>query len=155
MPFRITEKKRIKIRHECVDQPVYLAWYNIEGGLSYWLFGFNQSESLVVREGSSYTKFISDLESADTKEELIQKFANETFQMGADNLDCDDVEVIKGLLLSTKVQMLKNPSTWQQEGPKWVTVKVRQGSFNTRQTREKVWKIQFTIEFPDINIPTN
>ncbi len=155
MAFRITEKKRIKIRHECVDQPVYLAWYNPEGGLSYWLFGFNQSESLIVKEGSSYVRFIDDLENAETKEELIQKFANETFQMGADNLDQDDMTVIKGLLMSTKVQMLTNPSTWTVDGPKWVTVKVKQGSFNTRQTRESIWKIQFTIEFPDINIPTN
>lgn len=155
MPFRITEKKRVKIRHECVDLPVYLAWYNIEGGISYWLFGFNQTENLVVKEGSSYTRFIDDLETAETKEEIIQKFANKSFQMGADNLDSDDVAVIEGLLMSTKVQMLTNPSTWQQDGPKWVTVKVRQGTFKLGETRNNTSNIQFSIGFPNINIPTN
>lgn len=155
MAFRITEKKRIKIRHECVDLPVYLAWYNIEGGLSYWLFGFNQTESLIVKEGSSYVRFIDDLENADTKEELIQKFANKSFQMGADNLDSDDITVLEGLLMSTKVQLLRNIDTWEQEGPKWVTVKVRQGTFKLKETRLNISNLQFSIGFPSINIPTN
>ena len=71
--------------------------------------------------------------------------------VGANGLDRNDIEFIKSILYSIKVQWLFNPDTWQVDGCKWVTVRPQRGNFPLIETKEERGDISLTLIFPDIN----
>jgi len=148
-PIRITEKKTDRINRKCPENPVYLKWWNLRGGIDYWLFSITQTESLKVGGDQIFEKDIIDLENADGVKEFLTKDARESLRIGDDNLDENDIDGIKGLLFAPKVQVLvsQNPLVWQ-------TVLVNTGTFKIKETGESRFRIELTIEKPDLIIQT-
>lgn len=147
--FRVTEVKRVRLRNDCVQNPVYLSWFIKPGGIDYWLFGRTQSESLRVSAGQIFERDITDIENADTIQDFLTKDAVDVTRLGAENLDANDIEGLKGLLTSPKVQVLmsQNPVVWQ-------TVLVSPGTFKIKETRERRFRLELDIVHPEQIIQT-
>lgn len=148
---RVTEKKRVKINTDCVDQPVYLNWMGLSGGRNYWLFGKRQNYGVGTAIVGEFQPYTEDIETAqgvafDTGRTALPKLI-----IGA-AVDREDAEGIKGVLYSPNVLRLMNPATWQTEGPVWQVVRPVPGSFKLWDTDQTRCEIEFTIELTELNI---
>lgn len=149
--MRITEKKRIKIYNGCTNNPVYLAWLNTKGSWNYWLFTRKQTYNIEIKGGETFEKYIEDLETQETAIDFYNKTASQSVVIGADNLFLNDVNGLKGLLHSVKVQWLTNPTTWKSVGCKWLTVLVKDGTWKLYETDKNKSNIELEILLPQIN----
>lgn len=147
---RITEIKTIKIDAECKENPVYLTWKGPDGGNNAWLFHRRQTEADRIEAGEKFEPFIDDLETATSNGEYLSKQTTPQLILGADNFEIEDVRGIRGLLRSTKVEMLMNPATWEDDGPIWQTVMVDAGSFNILDTGANKASIEITLNLVKI-----
>ena len=109
------------------------------------MFASTQTERLKVGGGELFEKDITDLEGTDTVKDWLSKTASEMLALGAENIDENDVNGIKGILLAIKVQVMVSVSPL-----KWQTVIVKPGTFHIKETRERVFRIEFDIIKPDI-----
>lgn len=148
---RITEKKKIDIDISCVLNPIFLNWFGTEGERNYWLFHVFQTKQLATSEGSTFAPFIEDNTNATSYLNEISRGAVESMVCGG-NVPISKIEGIKTMLYSPNVLMLMNPDTWESEGPKWLKVRIVPGTFKLYDTDQKKADIQFTLEFPEINI---
>lgn len=150
----ITETKRIRYNDACADNPVFLAWLNKFGTWQHWLFSKTQ---IIEYNSSNETTFenpVTDLENAESFMEVLSLEAGKGMLLGATNLDRNDIEYVKTILFNPKVQWLFNPETWLVEGPKWITMIPKRGSFPLIETGEPRSDISLEIMFPRINIQT-
>jgi len=154
--MRITEKKKIKVDHECKDFPIYLTWLNSLGGYSYWLFFKEHSELTKTSLENQYIKSIEDLENAISTNDITGKSAEHTIQIGG-RIQAEDMGGITGLYESPKVERLMNPDTWETDGtggtpaPKWQRVIIKPGSITILKTGIEFLTIKMTLELPFIN----
>ena len=151
MGVRLTEKKRIKIDNGCHVSPIYLNWLGTGGERNYWLFDYLQTHNINTSVVGNFQPYITDNTNAESYLIEIGRGAFKTIVCGA-YVDIEDVEGIKTMLYSPNVLLLLNPTTWQADGPKWLGVKPLPGSFKLYDTDQKKTEIQFTLEFPEINI---
>ncbi len=154
--MQLTEKKNIKIDHECKDFPVYLAWVNSLGGYSYWLFFKQHTEKTKTKQENSYIPNIDDLETAIATNDITGKGASPTLDIGG-RMKAEDMDGITGLYESPKVLRLMNPETWETDGvgntpaPRWQRVLVKAGSLVTLRTRTDWLEVKLTLALATIN----
>lgn len=141
---RITEKKIIKVWQDCINTPVQLRWITSEGGELYWVFGFNQTEGLESLAIGIINRNIIDLETATEDRAYTQKTANPQMILGAENLDDDDIQILKTLIYSTSVQMKTESNQWQ-------TILVVPGTFSVLETNHERHRLELTISLPQLN----
>jgi len=150
----ITEIKKVRFNDECVDNPVFIAWLNSVGAWNHWLFSRTQIISFTSGGEVTFENPVDDLENAESFEEVISLIAGKGMILGRTNLDRNDIEFIKTIIFSTKVQVLANPDTWETEGPEWITVIPSRGRFPLIETGEPRADISLTITFPEIKTQT-
>ena len=154
--MRITEKKKIKIDHECKDFPIYLTWVNRLGGYSYWLFHKQHEEKTKTKSENKYNKSIADLENAIATNDITGKLAVHSIKVGG-RIKAEDMDGITGLYESPKVLRLMNPETWTTDGPgstplpRWQRVIIKPGSLVILKTETDFLEIKMTLELPFIN----
>lgn len=152
-PIRLTEYGYA--RNECVRRnPVYLKWINANGGWNYFMFTGTQARGLKTSSLGIFSKFISDLYTAEGDGEYLGKEAVPELTLGAEQLDSYDVELIESLISSTKVMMLTNPDTWADTLEVWQTVKIEPGTIATKITKNTLNKIEFKMLLPELQIQT-
>jgi len=145
----ITEKKYIKIEKGCINDPIYLEWHNKLGGKSYWLFGKLNTFQTKTAEVGYYERYVSDLESEQGNDGIINKSNERSISIGA-NIPADQMDGIRGLFESPKVKMLTNPETWSVDGAKWQDVRINTGSKLTGQTRKGFFEVEMDILLPKV-----
>jgi hypothetical protein len=154
--MQLTEKKKIKIDHECKDFPIYLTWLNRLGGYSYWLFFKEHQEKTKTASQNKYIVSIPDLETAIRTNDITGKTATHTIVIGG-RIKAEDIDGITGLYESPKVQRLMNPDTWETDGPVntplpiWQRVIVKPGSIVILKTGIDYLEVKMTLELPFIN----
>lgn len=149
---RVTEKKRIKIDHSCVAQPVYLNWLNLAGGRDYWLFKLRQAYNLTTELKGVFEPYTPDIENAQGTIFETGRNAKPRLVLGASSVLLEDVQGIEGLLYSPNVLMLMNPTTWQVEGVRWQIVRPVPGSFNLYNTDAIRTSVELAIDLEPINV---
>lgn len=152
----ITEIKKVRFNDECVENPVFLSWLNKNGVWQVWLFGKTQMLSFSAGNEATFENPVTDLEIAESFTEVLSLEAGKGMVLGATNLDRNDIEYVKTILQSPRVQLLFNPDTWQTDpgGPEWITVIPRRGNFPLIETGEPRADISLTIQFPQIKVQT-
>ena len=148
---RITEKKKIDVDISCVKNPIFLNWFGTQGERNYWLFHVFQTKQISTNEGPTFAPFIEDNTNATSYLNEISRGAVESLVCGG-NVPTSKIEGIKTMLYSPNVLLLMNPETWGADGPKWLKVRIVPGTFKLYDTDQKRADIQFTLEFPEINI---
>lgn len=147
---RITEKKRIRIDHECVDSPCYINWLGTDGGRNYWLFKRRQTHGLRISVNGEYQPYTADIENAQGSVFETGRSVTPRITMGARVRSADKVSISK-MQYSLNVLMLMNPTTWQSEGVRWQVVRPIEGTFRTIDTDTEYDTIEITVELVDIN----
>lgn len=150
MSDRITEKKRIKIDSACRKNPVFVAWINTLGGREYWLFDTIQTEGLTTEKGGTFEPYQIDLENSRGQIFDVSVFAQPHLTVYG-IIDNEDIQGIKSLLYSPRVEILMNPETWEAEGLTWQVFRPQQGSFKILNTDEIRSEFELTLDNPYIN----
>lgn len=144
-PFRFSEEKEIEYRNCVLRNPMYLTWKNLLGGWDYWMFEKTQIESFDSETLGSfqvdYTK-ISDLTNPKTER---GKTGRSRLLLGANGLNDDQKNALKGLLISNKVYILNQDATVNRQ------IIVTPGTFLIKISDT----IEFEIQEPDINTIRN
>lgn len=143
----ITEKKTIKIDHECKDFPIYLTWLNGVGGYDNWLFFKEHSSTTKTKITSSYTSNISNLETAIGTNDITGKDIAPQMKIGG-RIEAEDMDGMQSLFESPKVMMLMNPETWESDGAIWQRVIVNTGTLLILKTRTSYLDVKFTLDLP-------
>ncbi len=144
-PYQATEKKRIRIKNQCYDNPVYIAWKGMEGGWNYWLFYKKQIKTLQTKVESEVERNITDLATTSTINDYIQKSGEDKILVGADGLDSNDMAGLRKMMLSPKVQMWLSGAT----NPVWTTVRVLPGTFQIDDNSVNKNDIQLVLQLND------
>jgi hypothetical protein len=154
--MRITEKKKIKIDHECKDFPIYLTWLNRLGGYSYWLFFKEHNIKTKTKSENGYIQNIQDLETAISTNDITGKEAEHSISVGG-RMKAEDMDGITGLYESPKVERLMNPDTWETDGPSggpaplWQRVIIKSGSLTILKTGIDFLEVKMILDLPFIN----
>lgn len=143
----LTERKRVKIGNSCINEPVYLQWLNNLSGISYWLFGVLNIDTVDTKENGYYEKYVADLSTAQGNDGIISK-SNELAKVVGASVPKEDMDGLTGLFISPKVKMLTNADTWVADGAKWQDVRIKQGSMVVAQTRKDFYDVSFEILLP-------
>ena len=146
----ITEKKEIRIDHECKDYPVYLTWLNGLGGYDSWLFFKEHTVKVKTRSLNAYTRNVESLETSIGNKDITGKTISEQMDIGG-RIKSADMDGMESLYESPKVMMLTNPDTWETDGAKWIRVIVKTGSLITLKTRVEYLTVKLTLDLPFIN----
>ncbi len=143
----ITEKKKIKIDHECKDFPIYLTWLNGLGGYDSWLFFKEHSVNTKTKVSGKYTLNVQDLENAIGTNDILGKDIKPEMRIGG-RIESDDMDGMQSLYESPKVLMLMNPETWEVDGAKWQRVIIKTGSLLVLKTRTSYLDVKLSLELP-------
>lgn len=146
----VTEDKTINIEHRCPRDPFFISWLNSKGGREHWLFGQVQTHGIQTATGNTANKYSNDLSTQRGNLEELTKDA-QNFIVGQSLARQSEINALKNMLYSLDVELLLNPKTWQSEGPKWVKVYPRTGSFTLFETQEPFPLIEITFDFSTIN----
>lgn len=143
----ITEKKSIKIDHECKDFPIYLTWLNGLGGYDSWLFFKEHTTTTKTKVSGKYTLNVQDLENAIGTNDILGKDIKPEMKIGGRML-ASDMDGMQSLYESPKVLMLMNPESWEVDGAKWQRVIVKTGSLLVLKTRTSYLDVKLSLELP-------
>lgn len=145
---RITEKKRIKIHADCIENPVCLSWRNRGGGWDVWVFEGNQKVNFDVSEAIIFERFIDELSTTSTINDYLSKKANFEMLLSWDNLEISDIKGLETMLSSPRVRMLVSAAGVYP--PIWITVLIPAAKFTTRETAYQRYSMDsFAIKLPE------
>lgn len=138
---------------DCETAHIYLCWLNKSGGFSYWLFYRSQEISHNTENTEEVAYPYGDTLTTETLEDILSIDAYDSVTIGANNIMEDQIEGIKSLLHSTRVQVLMNKDGYDDgDDPIWKTVKVRTGTFKLGNKKDGSYSVELTIDFPKLNI---
>lgn len=151
MAQRITEKKRIKINRECVKNPVFVTWLNTLGGREQWLFHTVQTEGLTTEKEETFEPYQVDLEESRGQIFDLSVFAQPQLILYT-VIDHEDLEGLKSIIYSLRVEILMNADTWEADGfLRWQMYRPERGSWKILNTDEIRSEIEITLNNPYIN----
>lgn len=139
-PFRITEKKRIKVNQDCVKLGVYLAWRGSKGW-NYWLFKNTQEINIATKVEGVFASEPTDLEFAMSRETTTTTNTQEKMTLGG-QVALEDVSGFRYFEGSPCIQMLVS-----QDPLQWITVKISPKGVKFRTDAPYV-NIEFDIILP-------
>lgn len=146
--MRVTEKKTIKIGQTCAPNPVYVSWKSTKGR-EYWLFHTVQTEGLITEAAGDFEPYIDNLSTARGQIEDLSILAQPQLTLYA-LVDNEDLSGFKTILYSVNIEILQNPTTWEQDGPVWKAYRILPGSYKIVNTDEVRSEIELTLNDPYI-----
>lgn len=146
--FNLSEEKRINLNTECIDpafEPICLRWLNTLGEWESWLFTARKDHIVDVAEKSQIRRNIlrnwdNEFINGETEDDFIRIEAFNRLRVRSQYLTKQEVEAIKEILYSIRVQRID-----QDENK--ITVLVDSGSKTIREDRQKLYSIEFDIQF--------
>lgn len=149
VPFRFTEEKEIEYRHCVLLSPVYFVWKNTLGGWDYWLFQVNQTQHIDTVTLGYFQKNYSKISDISNPQSEIGKQATRRMILGADDLTIQQIQGLKGLLISNKIYILNQNGNVNRE------VIVLPGTFLIQDTSDSLHSLEFEIQDVVLNTITN
>ena len=147
-PFEpLSEVKTIKVDQKCYNQGIYLQWKTKNGGFDSWLFTTEKD----------YTNKLG--KSTLVKRDIFNNW-DTNFIEGQAQYDFTDIQSRKEILVRSQfltesefdaiAQIKESISVQQvQDDGKLITVEVDKANFPTKQDRQNLYEIEFTIKYPD------
>jgi hypothetical protein len=124
---------------------IYLQWLGEKGNRSYWLFNNKYGESLLVEGGDTYQAAFDTIDDLTDRANWYEKKPFKKLTIGAESLTRVEIEGLKSLLKSTKVDLLEPDGTgWKRTG-----VLVEPGTFVIGRGDDSLFKIEMSIVFPE------
>jgi len=124
---------------------IYLQWLGALGNRSYWLFNAKYSESLQVDGGDTYQTAFDTIDNLTERANWYEKKPFKKLTIGAEGLTRNQIDGLKSLLTSTKVDVLTADGTgWKRTG-----VLVEPGTFTIGRGDDNQFRIEMSIVFPE------
>ena len=124
---------------------IYLQWLGALGNRSYYLFNDKYAEALQVEGGDTYQSAFDTIDDLTERANWYEKKPFKKLTLGAEGLTRVEIEGLKSLLTSTKVDVLTGGNlTWARTG-----VLLEPGTFSIGRGSDEMFKIEFTIVFPE------
>lgn len=142
---------QVLIQQPCTN-PVYIRWKNILGGWDSWLFEWSQNSSLNVNQGQEYRTSVSDLTTATEVLQYYKKEGRNILTLFAEQLSNNEVETIRKIALSPKVEMLEAAGASPLV---WFTVLVDSADIGTYETENNLSSISFNIRLLELQTISN
>jgi hypothetical protein len=144
----ISETLSIEINNECSNESICLQWVNYLGGVDQWLFTAQKDHGIDIKESGetkenifpNWPKSYGEFATTITKKTHID--ASEFKVVRSQYLTEDQAEAIKYIKTSPVVQIVNSRQDRR-------TVKVDSDSFIYRKESDKMFYIEFTIEYTD------
>lgn len=149
----VSELKLIKYQYCTKKNPVCLKWMGATGAWNFWVFSVNQIHGInITSRDGQFGTFVADLALADTDTDWISKEGFPEMIMGANDLDKNDLDGLRSMLVSPKVMILQNPEDWFTVGDRWLTVKIPVGKFKIKEEKSNGnnGSFEITAVFPEI-----
>lgn len=121
------------------DQPFYVRWINMQGGVDYWMFSRRQEFEESVKQVSSYEVVVDSV--ARTNSRAYSVTTENRVTVGADDIPPEDYNVLKRLPFSPSIE-------WYNESlAKWIALSPAKFTGKMR-TRDKRHSIEATFDLP-------
>ena len=135
------------LQTESCEQPIYLRWKNLLGGYDYFMFEWSQDSKLNTTNGQQFKQNVSDLTTATEVYQYYKKQGREVLILFAENLNTNEVETIRNIALSPKVEMLELAGASPLV---WFTVLIDQTDIGVYQTENKLHTLSFGIRLVEL-----
>lgn len=148
--FNITEEKEVELRHGCITNPFYIKWLHSLAGWDYWMFDKVQFFERNVYDSDRYNPVVTNIETAQSREDFVGKKARPEVMVGAQGLTTQQIRGLEDLLSSPKVYRLDTDLYNSTEEIKWQVIKLKPGSFKTVQTNINRHDLEVEFELQDL-----
>ena len=153
-----TEKwsEQIEIRLTCEPKnPIILKALNRYGGWSYFVFGVQQQRTLTTTNGTEFSNTPQSVQEINPESWLLGKTSRSDLLVGAENLDNDDLIIIREILSSPLVKIYaKDEDNFWDGVAEWLDVKVSAGGYVLQNTKSNLHRVEFKIQFSEYNLQT-
>jgi len=138
-PYRVTEKKRIKIVDPCLKNPLYLAWRNTKGGWSYWLFDRYQEHNITTKIDGTFSNEGDYLETSISRDIITDASAAEKIKLFT-QISRDDISGFQHFEKSPRILMFisQDLSSEPPPPPVWLEVKAVPKGITYRNDADKL-----------------
>ncbi|MEY4571063.1 MAG: hypothetical protein RLZ10_256, partial [Bacteroidota bacterium] len=150
-PFDATRSYLIDVVTPCDDNGIYLSWFASNGSRYFWLFDLRYINGISVKTIQDFKPYFSDIETQNATTKDTEIMALPSITVGG-YIPRDKFEMVKTILYSINVNMLMNPSTWQDDGVVWQIVRIDKGSTILDNSDDELIDISFTFTKSEINI---
>lgn len=111
MSLKAIDTVEMQVIHECVDSPFYLQWLNTLGGYDYYMFQYNQVDSITTKNLESQESWNPDISVAERSEFDWINTNLQRFKLGAVNVPAEDLDGLKDLFASPIVYRVEQDAT--------------------------------------------
>lgn len=142
--------KYLIVDKQDVCSGVYLKWLNQYGGWSYWNFGNIYRQNQTTRSKGEINTDFWNLSDTFSQTSEIGKDGGERITINSDNINENELSVLKSLLTSPKVYLFTGEPFSRASVNDWVEVKIIPSTYTTRNYKGQSPNLTFDIELPDL-----
>jgi hypothetical protein len=142
-----TTKEVLTINLKDICDGAYLKWFNRKGGWSYWLFESIYSETSRTKTVDQYTVDFESLKDTFASDLITGKTSEKSRRVSYSGLTDDERLQVIDIFSAPRVE-LYNGVVGEELGT-WKTVKVKDGTFTTLNTKRKAFNVVLDIELRD------
>ena len=134
-----------RIYYQCVpENPFYVRWLNMLGGVDYFMFSRQQKISPSVKSTSTYSPFVENPETADSNVRPYTLATENMVTVGAEGLSGSDFLAISEMPFSPLIEW------WSERMSRWVRLSVNKFD-GSHWSRPETKSVEITFTLPDIN----
>lgn len=135
-----------KIPYTC---GVYLKWFNVMGGYSYWLFENTYSIDRKTKHLGEIARNHNNLEDTFGRSITIGKESKDTLRIIAELLDEDEKAIVENITDSPKIYLFTGKPYSRNNHHDWIEVRLKTGSIKLKNPRESLTNFTFDLELPE------
>lgn len=135
------------IKSESCNDAVYLKWLNKQGGYSYWLFNYSETERRYKDLGDVFNDY-NNLEDTTSPLLGLGKTSNDEINLFYDLANENDKNYLASLLDSPRVYLFTGTPFAQNNFNDFLEVKVKQNTFSIKDVKRDLYNIEVKIILP-------
>jgi hypothetical protein len=135
-----------KIDSQC---GIYLKWLNQYGEYNYWLFNNQNKVDKRIRNLGEINNDFFNKENTISQSQQLGKQSFDSFTVKADYLKSDDMDLLKGILTSSKVYLFTGTQFTRNSFNDWLEINIVNTNATTKNAREPNNELTVTFEMPN------
>lgn len=147
--YPLTQAITCRVDQNTPDRQVYIRWIGLTGCWQYYTFSYNQQSILEVSNTVTVKNFVIDWFGTDTIADVISKSAMQKMTIYGLNISVDDIQAIRGIRMSPKVQLYVGPVV---SGYNWLTINSGDASYQEFETFINEYAVTITFALPQVNL---
>lgn len=133
------------VKQKRICSGVYLKWVNEEGAWSYWLFNSIYKDTVKAKTIDVFNNDFNNINETYSTVLTTGKKAVNTLKLLADNLSLTEVEQLKSIVTSPRVELYNGIQDEDLTVSSWQSVTVSDGGFTILNTKRNLNKLAINI----------